>query len=444
LLVVVVGEQNDEGLFFYDRIPASGWGIGVMYFKNDLLDDRQALDQHTIRLTLVLSLALVCLLATWFARDYLDPMEIASLSVIGSLLLLGNIVLVGHLRHVAERTPEPGESPAVVDLSAIDRFVTRLHTEADALRRERLVPVPIGIYVERMEFVDGYNLNLSGRLWQKYPKDLVDEVDAGFRFTQTSPFAEAALIELAKREPIDAKEGQTQYVLLGWDFRVTLLMNFDYSAYPLDKRHIDIEIAPLSRSDGTVFVPDLGSYTSTGPSERIGLSPRVQVPGSEVAASYFSFSIEDYPTDFGVGNKGQFESVPSLRFNLDMRRRLINEFVTYLIPIIVVLLMMFMLILACRKTGNRQGIIESMAAFFFVLTFSHIDLRSATLSPDLMYMELFYFATYAMIVLSTFNLISYTADKPSVFDRNGNLAYKALFFPLFFSMIFVGTLWRFY
>lgn len=437
-------EHDDEGLFFYDRIPSSGWGLGVMFFKDDLLNDRHTLDQYTIQLSFVISLVLVCLLATWFARDYLDPIEIGALSLLGSLLLLGNIALVGYLRHSAERTLEPDESPPVVDLDSIDRFVARLHQVADERRDQKLIPVPTGLYVERMEFVDGYNVNLSGRLWQKYPVEIVDKVEPGFRFTQTSPFAEAANIILASRERIAGKEGEQQYVLVAWDFRVTLLMNFDYSEYPLDKRHIDIAIVPMHRRDNLMFVPDLSSYTSTAPSDRIGLSPRVAVPGSQVVASYYSFSIEGYPTDFGVGNKGQFEAVPILRFNVDMRRRLLNEFVTYLIPIIVVLLMMFMLILACRKTNNRQGIIESMAAFFFVLTFSHIDLRSATLSPDLMYMEHFYFVTYTMIVLSTFNLISYTGERPSVFDRNHNRAYKALFFPVFFTLIFAGTVWRFY
>lgn len=106
--------------------------------------------------------------------------------------------------------------------------------------------------------------------------------------------------------------------------------------------------------------------------------------------------------------------------------------------------LIYILTLASEKTEARQGIIESMAAFFFVLIFSHIDLRKDVVTPDLIYIEYFYFTTYLMIILSTANLIAYTKSQTSLFDFNENQIYRTVYFPIFLAIILVITLWKFY
>jgi len=106
--------------------------------------------------------------------------------------------------------------------------------------------------------------------------------------------------------------------------------------------------------------------------------------------------------------------------------------------------MVFILINACSKMEERQGIIESMAAFFFVLIFSHIDLRKEIETADLIYMEYFYFISYTMMILATFNLITYTKAKSKIFDFNENQIFKAIFFPFFFLLLLIITLLKFY
>ena len=58
----------------------------------------------------------------------------------------------------------------------------------------------------------------------------------------------------------------------------------------------------------------------------------------------------------------------------------------------------FHLVICHWKKEERQGIIESMAAFFFVLIFSHIDLRKEIVTGELLYVEYFYFVTYLMLI----------------------------------------------
>lgn len=106
--------------------------------------------------------------------------------------------------------------------------------------------------------------------------------------------------------------------------------------------------------------------------------------------------------------------------------------------------MVFILIIATGKTKERQGIIESMAAFFFVVIFSHIDLRKEIVTADLTYIEYFYFTTYFILILATFNLITYSKKNSSLFDYKNNLLFKNVFFPLIFFVTLLFTLWQFY
>lgn len=436
--------QESETLFYFDKIPVADWGIGLLFYKEDLLKDSKELRQRYIKISLAISLFFVCLLAIYFNKDHLDEQEIWILSLVSSLLLLANILFIGYLQHTDKHVHEDTKSPPITDIAALNRFVHLQHQRADELKTHKATPVPTGIYVERMEFEDSYNLNIGGKIWQKYPLDKVDEVSIGFQLPQLSPFAESAYVEEAYRRQIEPKEDEAGYLLVGWEVRVTLRLNLRYADYPLDKRHINIEIAPLNIDDHLIFTPDLASYNYTNPFRKSGLNPAVKIAGSEVVESYFNFSLESYDSDFGFGDKSMFEEVPILHYNIHTRRLLLNAFVTYLIPIFVTLIMVFILIYACHKTQERQGIIESMAAFFFVLIFSHIDMRREIVTADLIYLEYFYFIAYFLLVSATANLITYTKDKSRIFDFNDNQVFKAIYFPTFFFLVLVVTLVKFY
>ncbi len=436
--------QNDQLLFYFDKIPTSNWGIGLLFYKNDLLNDATELNHRYIKISLILSLFFLTLLAIYFNKDFLDRQEIWVLSGVSSFFLMINIVLIAFLQHATSRTITKVESLPITDISTLDNFITKQHQRAEVLKIKKATEVPTGIYIQRMEFEDSYNLNVGGTIWQKYPLSLADSVKIGFSLPQISPFAEASYIEERYRKTIASKEGEGGHLLVGWDFRVTLRLNFNYGDFPLDKRHINIEIAPLDLNDNLIFTPDLASYNYTNPSKKSGLNHKIKISGSEVLTSYFNYSIESYDADFGYGVKRIFEKVPVLHYNVQLRRKLLNAFVTYLIPIFVVLIMMFILITSTTKTVERQGIIESMAAFAFVLVFSHIDMRKEIVTAELIYVEFFYFITYLLILMTTYNLVTYAKVNNKVFDFNDNQVFKALFFPIFYFLILIVTLVKFY
>jgi len=438
--------RNKPALFFYEPVAPAGYGLGIVFYPDEMNPAGPGTSRRIINIALSAALGIIFLIAMIFGHDHLDRREIEQLSFLTTGLLVAIVILVGWLQHAKSRDFDENESPSIVSSAGLGDFVQEVNSRANALKVAPPIAVPTGIYIERLEFADSYNVNIGGQIWMKYPEELAESEDIlfGVRFPQISPFAESSLVEEVHREIIPAKEGDAGYLHIIWDFRVTLRLDLSYEDFPFDKRRLNIKLDPASMDDQIILVPDLTSYSNTSASQLPGISPEIDMPGSQITKSYFNFTLEDFKTDFGYNDTSQFQSVPVLHYNVYLKRKLLNPFITYLIPITVALCLIYILILACEKTEARQGIIESMAAFFFVLIFSHIDLRKDIVTPDLIYIEYFYLATYLMVILSTANLIAYTKSRTSLFDFNDNQIYRAVYFPIFFSIILIVSLAKFY
>ena len=436
-----IEEKKQKTRFYYDIVPASQWGIGVLFFDDDLLGADRETKQRLIQIAITGSLVLFCFLGLYFNRDYLSTQEVWILSLFGSFILLANVFYIGYLEHISKDHNTITESPPVIDNTTLSSIINAENLKAKKNNAANPIVIPTGVYIDELGFMDSYNVNISGSVWQKYPKTILDDITVGFQFPQASPFAESVYIEEIFREETN------KHVLISYNFRLTAKLNFVYRKYPFDKRNLNLEIRPLNHNDNLFFTPDLDSYKVTNPSQKSGLSSNISLSGNRILESYFSYQYLDYGTTFGLKNNTHVSKVPELYFNINMKRVLINAFVTYLIPIFVTLIMMFIMVYASNKSHeliSDSGIVQGMTAFFFVLVFSHIDLRKNIETTELIYMEYFYFITYIMIVLSTHNLIMYTRPNTSIFDYKNNLVVKAIFWPTFLILVLIVSLFLFY
>ena len=434
--------KNQKALLFYETTPSANWKIAVLFYKNDLVKDPLNQKRKIVNVSLACSLLFIILLTIFYARDYLSNKEIWYLSFFTTVILLANIVLSGYLEHTSKIIDAANESPPITDQTSLNTIINSQQLKAKNLNLPENKIIPTGIYIDRLQFEDSYDVNISGTLWQKYDNEFANKVTLGFKFPQLAPFAESSLIEEAYREQ------KKDYLLIGYNFRTTLRLNFDYSDFPFDKRNINLEIQPINPIENLLFTPDLESYTYTIPSQKSGVNSLIKLPGSKILETYFSYSFFTYDTNFGFTNNEPFQDAPKLHFNINVREVLITAFVTYLIPIFVTLIMMFILIYATQRSKKGRvdsgAIVQGMTAFFFVLIFSHIDLRKNIQTADIIFMEYFYFITYTMIILTTYNLINYSRIKHRIFDYRENIIVKATFLPLFLLMVLIIMLFKFY
>lgn len=116
------------------------------------------------------------------------------MSIFFSAVLLANISFIWYITVKHSEAKENEERYKIVNTAALNRFVN-LETEvAQELRLSDPIVVPTGIFINEIEFDDSYNVNMSVTIWQKYHKAKAANISRQIYFPQTSPFAEAILI----------------------------------------------------------------------------------------------------------------------------------------------------------------------------------------------------------------------------------------------------------
>ena len=95
--------------------------------------------------------------------------------------------------------------------------------------------------------------------------------------------------------------------------------------------------------------------------------------------------------------------------------------------------------------GNALTVIQASGGFFFVLLLSHIQLRRSLLTPDLSYLESFYFVMYGIIALVAAGILFYVkTDEYRWLEYKNNILMKILFFPVLLFLIYLITFFTFY
>ena len=92
-----------------------------------------------------------------------------------------------------------------------------------------------------------------------------------------------------------------------------------------------------------------------------------------------------------------------------------------------------------------MGVVQGMAALFFSMLLAHITIRNKIPSPHITYLETYYFVIYVLIVLLIIIVVMYSrSDRYKFLNYKDNLIVKAVYWPAFFSMLYIITLISFY
>ncbi len=202
-----------------------------------------------------------------------------------------------------------------------------------------------------------------------------------------------------------------------------------------------------------LLVPDMVSYSTTDPASLPGLDQdNIFLAGWDVEESFFSFRVTDYNTDFGIQSRGRIQNFPELYFNISLSRRIVDPFISRMIPLALVALLLFAVLIIVTSRMERIGVLgfstsavlTYCAALLFVVVISQISLRSDLTAQGLLYMEFFYFAIYGAILSVSFNSILFaTAPDLRFLHYRDNLVMELLFWPVLFGLILIVTLFTF-
>lgn len=319
--------------------------------------------------------------------------------------------------------------------------------------RMPVIQIPTGIFIQSINFSSANDFVVTGYVWQNYKGEYDEETDLVRMFesqTEIKPgiiFPENEEITFTKAYV----KKQDESTVIGWYFTGKIRERFEYSEFPFDKEQFWIRMWHEEFDKKIVLVPDFASYSNINPGSLPGIEEDLVLPGWDTISSYFTYVENSYNTNFGISNYvGQYD-FPELHFNILVKRKILDKFISHFVPIIIVLFMLFAILMLGRNDGdtgllgfNSLTSVSACSALFFVVIFNHINLRKELCVPGIVYMEYFYFVTYLVLLFVSVNSIVLVFCKNHKFFYYGdNLVSRLIFWPVTTVIIYILTFIKF-
>jgi len=428
--------------FFFRELESTGWKSVLVFAENDLLGASDQGRRKTIHVALGVSALLISVLVCAFGVRGASPRRLGWMAFAVSAIVVGNIVVVWYLNLTTDFSLLETDQERIVNRSILAKYVDGFDRDLYKLTQAHYHEVPTGVFIESYE-LSSFEASLIGKLWMKYPRDLYEIAPPAFYFPDLSALESRGLVS-----ELVSEEEREDFVLVTWRFRATVEQDFSYQQFPFEQNDIQLSIVHPDASRNILLVPDVESYDVLNPSAKPGLNADINVPSSTAMSSFFTFETIDPKTNFG--NSTLVNSRPALSFNIAAKRIFLSPFIANMIPILIVALILFIVLqISSGDEGGRSGLttmnmIQSSAGFLFILLLAHVNERNRIGTPEIAYLELFYFSMYVLITLQTVAVAMSLGGSRWSIVRNDNRILKLAFWPALLSAWLVMTLVRFY
>ncbi len=426
----------------YTPVTSTNWSLQITFIKEDLPLDYDEMKRQQIRI-LLSGMALALCLAGLISRvDRGTPRSLWTVSCCAAFVFLVGIGVLWRLSLQFDADLKT-EGVKVCDRSTLYSLMNSYIRTCEIQHTEAPVYIPTGMYLESAQFMSANDLMVSGYVWQKYRTGVHDSLTRGFTLANTT--------ELTINENYRQKGAEEEIVR--WQFKATVRQHMDHSRYPLELEQAKIRIMHKELNHNVVLVPDLSAYRFANPASLPGLEKGLALPGWKVASSFFEFLKLPVDTNFGIERSLAKENFPSLHFCMVIRRNFVDAFLSNLTPLIIVSILLFTLIMIASRDERLVGFLQAgsgrvlniCAAMFFVIAFSHIDIRRRMASEEIFYLEYYYFLIYISLLWVSVNSVLFAMGKNiRIIQYKENLISKLAYWPFLLGCLFAITLGIFY
>jgi hypothetical protein len=424
---------GQESWLIFETVPISGWSLQNTFITSDLDIDVNTLRRQIIWI-LISAIAFVgsavCLVlrADWDApiRVWLASGIVSALFVIG-IGAMWNLALT---YHSSARIP----GVKVADKATLRSQINHYRNASEKKHLPRPLVIPTGLYIDAIELRGANDVVVTGRICQKYPASYPRELAKGIQFGH----ARDVKIETTGVQPLADGE------LMQWRFEADLRVDFDHSRYPLEVEKLALPLQPSDPDGNLMLVPDLDAYKLTTPTLLPGLDRAVFIPGWRLTETFFLLRTAERNTNFGLARNIGCEQMPTLYYVVGVQRIFIHAFISNLTPLIVVSIILFSLALL-SKIVEIGRILSVSVAVFFVVVFSHLDIRKNIAAGEIFYLEYIYFVIYSMIILVPLDAFRLAVGlRTRFYERHNGLLANVLFWPFILGIFFAITVIKFY
>ncbi|MBD3671904.1 MAG: hypothetical protein HUJ26_00125 [Planctomycetaceae bacterium] len=441
--------SNQNHFLVFSPIASTGCWIMIALDEHRLYNRPEVIHRNRAQQIQILIAALIFLVSFVAVVARVDrgtqfSFWVVSWTIAGASLL-GMILL--WMLNITSQDDRGTNEYRLTNHAIVAKQLIRLHTE-DHLE---ISSIPTGVHLQSIQFLEAYNVKLTGYIWQSYSDDLpewmvpTDDGEPGF----VLPEAEELEIQKALNHRYEDRE------VFVWYFETVLRQSFQFDRYPFDQLNVWLRLWPRHFDRAVVLTPDLDSYYTLDPTQLPGIEHNDFVlEGWHLNENYFSYRTNRYSSDFGMHSLRQVDQVgyPELYFNVTMRRNPLTPFIANVIPQLVVALLLFSVALTIRTDEtksqlmgfNTNTVLGFNAALFFVVIIGHVSLRENLGAEGITYLEWLYFISYLAILGVTVNALMAGALRDHFLVRYGdNLLIRQTYWPLYMGSLFLISLWTF-
>jgi len=433
-VVDYINQATQQNAWLFYEPMTMGWSLQTTFFLDDLSFNITFLRHKLIQIITSTILFLLLFLTLFLLRDRPFTQSRAwKSSLIISLTLLLGIGLIWNLALFFDSSKEE-QGTRVWNHTTLNQIMNNINQKHTEKFREHPLYIPTGIYIESIDIIDHKVLSIVGRLWQKYPKKTIDNKIIGFHFADAKEFSNTKLDSCIIGD----------YKVINWSFKANLNLNLNLSKYPLEVNKLKIKIEPNQIQQSVVLIPDLESYKLRIATQLPGISKNLLLKGWKLTETVFTLNKVEKMVNFGINRNFYEEILPSLNFEISIKRMFINAFISNLTPLIISLLILFtMLFLPLSISIDR--ILGISVSVFFVVVFAHLSIRKNLNINEIFYLEYFFFIVYLIIILIIINgfrnLLHVDSD---LFEYKNALLSKILFWPIILIIFYIVTALAFY
>jgi hypothetical protein len=422
-----VDERTGQSAWiFYQTIPTTGWIMGTLVVKNEILSKTTELEHKLIKIGLWFLAALIVFFLALLFRAYEGERFRFWIVVLSATVLL--LVSLEFVWSIVQTSPKGNESKIVKSTIIVDK--AGLHQLISANTSSKASPnyiIPTGVSIESIKFAENKAI-IKGHIWQKYPDDIHEEITRGFILPD--------VLSPTITEESRHKENKTEEIK--WFFEGPLRQQFDNSKYPFDKREISLLIHHVDKN--VYLIPDLEAYHSLKPSILPGIKSDLIIPDWLMKSSFFNYQVHQS----GIDVENKVENFSNLYFTISAQRDFLKPFIYSVLPLIVVGIMLFVILLLLGRVGSFGNIIAPLLALFIGVILAHIGLRKEIVAPDILFIEYYYLVTYVAILAVIASYFLFHNNNLRFIQYRNGLVVKLLFLPLTLISILGITIWVFY
>ncbi len=417
----------------YESVPVSGWSLQNTFIKSDLPLDIDHLRKELIRIILLIIAFLISTAFLLLRAYHGNKISVWLFSAACSLFLLIGIGAIWYLAlsHYSTNTIVGAK---ISDKETLRAVINGYIVKSEDKQLSSPYFVPTGVYIDTVEFQSSNNLLIAGRVWQTYAENYPAEMKKGFSVGRAK---DLRIKEVSR----SLHKGQET---IQWRFQANLRVNLDYSRYPLEVEHLKLQLLAAETERNVVLVPDLDAYKLIASSLLPGLDREIFLPGWKFSDTFFLLREDNHTTDFGIKQNIDHVVFPTLYYYIGIQRVFVDAFISNLTPLIIVALALFALSLLPREIEVGR-VLSICVAVFFVVVFSHLDIRKRIPSGEIFYLEYFFFVIYFCILMVPLNAFRLALKLPSrLFEYKDGLIVQAAYWPSMLGIFFMITACKFY